>query len=499
MIYAANNRASADRQGLLDRVESFLDLVDTRKIFDLTDADQSARLRRLVRDAVYQLLFVERPFLVARKGGAWPYAVFRNRLAFFESMADKAAADGFWQRQAMLYLSILPFPGQWRWLHRAIEQMPSEPELVHLLSKERQKRRSKLAAKKKKQFKIEHFCQVLKKPYLPARKGILRVYALPYLLDQADLLARIRKEYLLYIEPPWGVVYRHSWCRIFSGGEDPCLFGMADPDDRQFLNSQPSIRAISLAHGDFLEDHTPSASSHRDYDIVFNSSFDSMVPKRHGRMLALLRDDRLCGTRALFLGRGSEKNIALFKQTAAQMGLAKRIRVISNLERDQVGKQLSRCRMGVHLSLHENGGRVVYEYFRADLPCVLSACTTGINPEIFNPLTGHRVDDDHLAEAIADVLKNRKRYRPRRWYLEHSGSRNNTHVLEQYFKKVFAELGYDWGGSIPELTGGGSFRYASRDDFERFWHQYQILSHCFQRHWPDLFEPMLNSPACENA
>ena len=473
-------------QAYIHRLEAFCDQTDADTLFHQQDPQYFQRLRTQLREAFFELLFVERAALAAAKDVKWPYRLLQSRVAQFETWA-KMAPEAFVRQQARLFLALLPFPYQWAWLNQAVKNTPDEPEIRRLLEREQRKFKTKLGRKKPKQFQLRHFCQILTAPQLPEAKGILRVYALPYLLADPNLVQALNRRYLLWIEPPWGVVFRHAWCRVFSQLEDPCLFGMAAEEDREFLNGQPGIMTTALAHGDFLEDiqyHTPAREPQ--FDIVFNGSFDDLTPKRHVLMLELMQHPRLRHTKVLFLGRGEASGLARFKQMIKAARLESRCRIIANIERSEVPQHLGTCRMGVHLSLHENGGRVVYEFFRSDLPCVMSACTNGINPSIFNAQTGKRVPDDRLGDAIAEVLAHKERFTPRAWFVQHAGSANATRQLNTRLKKIFQQLGYFWPGDIVPITGGGSFRYVDQVDFEKMQPAYREILTLFKRHsdWP---------------
>jgi glycosyltransferase involved in cell wall biosynthesis len=467
-------------------LERFCDQIDTDTLLHRPNPERLQQLRTELREAFFELLFVERAALAAATDVTWPYTLLRVRVAKLEAWAVKAP-DAVVRAQARLFLAMLPFPRQWLWLSQEIGRSPQAPEIPRLLKREQHKFKVKLSGKKPKQFQLRHCCQVLKAPQLPDAKGILRIYALPYLFANAALTKALSRSFFLWIEPPWGVVFRHAWCRVFTQLDDPCLFGMAAAEDRAFLEDQPGILTTALAHGDFLEDlPATQPTGGPAYDIVFNGSFDDMTPKRHALMLQLMQHPRLKTTRVLFLGRGAASALDRFKTMVQNAQLDARCHIVANIDRSEVPQHLANCRMGVHLSLHENGGRVVYEFFRSGLPCVMSACTTGVNPAIFNAQTGAIVPDADLADAIAEVLARRDRFTPRKWFAQHAGSTNATRRLNLHLKEIFKQLGYRWQGDIVPITGGGSFRYVDPADFERMQPAYRQLLTILKKHsdWP---------------
>jgi hypothetical protein len=138
---------------------------------------------------------------------------------------------------------------------------------------------------------------------------------------------------------------------------------------------------------------------------------------------------------------------------------------------------LARCKAGVHLSLYENSCRCVYEYFRANIPCVVSSATAGMDMTIFNPETGQADNDDRLPEIIAQVLKHHTSYAPRNWFLNTSGSRHSSRKLNEHLADFFRENGYLWQNDIVLLASSDATRYMEKDHYRHFLPEFhQLLS-----------------------
>ena len=169
-----------------------------------------------------------------------------------------------------------------------------------------------------------------------------------------------------------------------------------------------------------------------------------------------------------------------FKSLVSRVGLEDRVTVMANILRQDVPSQLARCIMGVHLSLNENGCRSLYEYFRSDLPCVISSSMPGTHLDIFNAQTGLAVTDNELPEAISFVLTHRDRFAPRRWFLENSGSLKSSQKLNRFLKQLFKKLGYQWQTDIVPLLSGGPNRYANPSDYQRFREEFLWIFDCLK-------------------
>ena len=463
-------------------LESFFAMVDSGEIFHSQDMGSCRNVRKDLRSSLVHLLVWQRPRLEALKGIHWPYLQLRKRYSFFRDSAEESS-NNFERKQALLFLALLPFPEQWKWLLKAEQLFCNDPEIEAFLAKERCEVLRKIEKKPQRTYKLRHFCQVLKKPGLNT-KGVLRIFSLPYLfVFQTQLLKRLSKRHVLYVEPPMGVVFRHAWWRYFSELEDPCIMGVGSQEDRSFFETQHGVVVVPLAHGDYMDDLEWQASAHgeldKDYDIVFNATFDDMPRKRHNEMLNLLHHPLLRNTRALFLGRGEESHVSEFTRRVNESGLASRVAIKANLLRAEIPAQIASCRMGVHLSLYENACRSIYEFIRSDLPCVIPSSMGGMNPAIFNGDTGMAVLEKDLPKAIAFTLEKRQQFRPRQWFINNSGSDNSSSKLNSLLKGFFTEWGYDWREDIVPLGSSGASRYVQASDYQKFQSEFEWILEAF--------------------
>ena len=461
-------------------MERFFALIDSGTLFASEDYLFFKRLRQEIRSAISYLLFWGRPFLEVSRGLNWPYEGLRKRYDIFRKIAEGEDRSQL-RQQALLFLSFLPFPNQWAWLFKVEKQYSDDGEVKAFLAEERKKGSERLQKKKQKKYKLRHFCQVLKAPGGETEKGVLRIFSIPYLFDSLQHLRQLSRRYILIVEPPWGVVFRHTWLRKFSVLEDPTVFGVNSTEDSSFLSSQSHVVPYGLAHGDYMSESLEvKPSTVKEFDIVFNATFDEMERKRHGLMLELLNHHLLKDVRALFLGRGQKAKVEHFRKQVKRAGLQGRVTVMANLLRENVPTKLSRCKIGVHLSLNENGCRSIYEYFRSDLPCVVSSSMAGTNLSIFNPQTGMAVTDQELPEAISFALDHLDHFTPRRWFLENSGSSNSSRRLNQFLRQHFEKLGYQWRTDIVPLISSGPGRYANPADYELFREEFAWIHDCLR-------------------
>ncbi|WP_373501061.1 glycosyltransferase [Desulfococcus sp.] len=465
----------------LDTLDHFFDRLDSRRWFRDEPPADMAVLRQQVRRALFTILLDGRPRLEAARGLAWPYEALQRNGSFLEDVAarGKSARD---RLEALLFLALLPFPGQWRTLLRQASLTDPHPEISSLLAEERRNIDAKLAAKRQKTFKLRHFVQVLKTPRAPGEKGVLRIFSLPYLFFSVPgLLKRISKRYLIYLEPPWGVLARHAWLRVYADIEDPCLIGAGGAEDRGFLDTQPGILSVPLAHGDYLEEDGPGpVDEEKAFDIVFNGLYDDMPRKRHETVLDLLCRPDMADLTALFIGRGAPENVAAFRRMVDARGLTPRVTVMDNLPRRDVPGCLARCRMGIQISLHENVCRSIYEFFRADIPCLVSSAMAGFNFDLITPETGMLAADDALSGAVLHMLDHLDQFTPRQWFFRRSGSMNASRRLNDHIREIFGRLGYPWQEDIVSMGSSGANRYEDPADYRRFLPEFETLLAVFR-------------------
>ncbi len=459
----------------VETLEAFFEAIDSEALFNISDALAFREIRKTIAEVLVQLLIWRRPLLEESGSLDRPYDALRHRKPIFEDISARDAGK-MPARQAALFLALLPFPGQWQWLFKAEQEFGDDPEVRDLLTTESRKIEEKISKKRQKEYHLHHFIQILKKPRLPREKGIIRIFSLAYLFAQPRVLRELSDRYFIYIEPTAGVFFRHTWWRFLTTLEDPCLIGAASKEDRAYLNSQSGILTTHLAHSDYIEDSETEGYGHQKrFDVVFNGTYDEMDRKRHLFMLSLLRHPLLQDKTALFMGRGKNENIERFKQQVRLNRMDERVTVMANIRRKEVPRYLAECRVGVHLALHENGPRCIYEFFRADIPCVISACTAGVNFEHFNSRTGFVAKDKDLPLAIYEALQSGHRFAPRKWFLEQSGSLNSTRVLNRRFQEIFKDRGYDWTEDIVPLGSSGASRYVDSGHYDYFRPEFEHL------------------------
>jgi hypothetical protein len=206
-------------------IDTFFSFIDSGELFTTSDPLFYRKLRSDVLSALSHLLYWGRHILEETRGLSWPYDGLQKRYHILRELAE-GEKNSFLQRQALFFLALLPFPKQWSNLFTVEELYGDDAEIKAFLSEEKQKVSDRLQKKVQKVYKLRHFCQVLKAPGKENEKGVLRIFALPYLMANYRLFRQLNRRYILYVEPPWGVVFRHTWLRNLCTAEDASVFGV---------------------------------------------------------------------------------------------------------------------------------------------------------------------------------------------------------------------------------------------------------------------------------
>ncbi|MCK5195653.1 MAG: hypothetical protein KAQ71_17705, partial [Desulfobulbaceae bacterium] len=115
------------RLNAIGRMEDFFNRIDSNRLFNSTDPAWYYQFRTRLKAALVQALVWQRPELEVSKGIQWPYEALKERVFLFEELAG--SRDPFVRRQAMLFLALLPFPGQWSWLKKTQANLSDETEI----------------------------------------------------------------------------------------------------------------------------------------------------------------------------------------------------------------------------------------------------------------------------------------------------------------------------------------------------------------------------------
>lgn len=449
----------------------------SRNPFDPLAGDAALNLQK----KLHQLLVDERPGLEQAGWLHRPYELLAEAGKAFD-----AAANGSHGSRPPVPASLLPTPGQWTRLNELPtgEAAPAARRFLEqeaLRIQEKADKKIQAAVAQVRRHKPWNFLQILKPPISAEEKGVLRIFSMPYLLADKEIVSRLGKDWVLLVEPAAGVNLRHTWMRAFQYAELPPIFGAAGAEDAAFFRTQGCL-AVQLAHSDYLPAREPVPLRRtKRYDLLFIGLYDEMERKRHGLLLDLMATPELSSTTALVLGRGSPRAVKKFRAMVAQKGLENRVTALDNLERRRVPECIAACRLALNLSLHENGCRAIAECLRSDTPVVVSACTAGVNFEQINADTGLVASDKGLPGAIADALARLREFRPRQWFLEHSGDQVSTRRLNEWLQKRYKKWGMDWTQNICGMTSGGAHRHADPEDLRRAGPCYRNLSELLKK------------------
>ena len=127
-------------------IDTFFSLIDSGDLFTASDPLFHRKLRSDVLSALSYVLYWGRHILEETRGLSWPYDGLQKRYHILSELAD-GERDSFLQRQALFFLALLPFPGQWSNLFKVEELYGDDAEIKAFLSEEKQKVSDRLQKK----------------------------------------------------------------------------------------------------------------------------------------------------------------------------------------------------------------------------------------------------------------------------------------------------------------------------------------------------------------
>jgi hypothetical protein len=115
------------------------------------------------------------------------------------------------------------------------------------------------------------------------------------------------------------------------------------------------------------------------------------------------------------------------------------------------------------LSEKEGSNRAIVEALFSDVPAILYDKFIGGAKGKINEKTGILSSFDELPGKIDYMLDNYRRFAPREWAIEHTGSRNATRKLNSLLKSLAESKGEKWTIDIVEKVNNPNFSYKVKD------------------------------------
>jgi hypothetical protein len=95
----------------------------------------------------------------------------------------------------------------------------------------------------------------------------------------------------------------------------------------------------------------------------------------------------------------------------------------------------------------------------ADVPTIVYEETVGGAPSRINQMTGILSSDRELAKNICYMLDHAEQFGPRKWALQHTGSKVATRILDETIERTVVGAGEKYRTAIVEKTNAPNLNY----------------------------------------
>lgn len=248
----------------------------------------------------------------------------------------------------------------------------------------------------------------------------------------------------------------------------PIFTLISNPHDLEVLprvSSRLIVVPLYASHWVNPDLYQPLPKTDRPYDLVMVASWGKV--KRHHAFFAALRmlpKD----LRVLLVGQDQEGRGADTIRTLARWyGVEDRFTILSNQPYHEVTKLFCRARSSAVLSKREGSCVVVAESLFADTPVALLHGAIIGSGVFLNDQTGRFLDENNLARALADFVRDADRYQPRAWAEHNISCWRSTQILNDLLKQHALERGQAWTQDLAPLQWSPDPLLARAEDRRR--------------------------------
>lgn len=320
-------------------------------------------------------------------------------------------------------------------------------------------------------------------------KGVLLLkYAITFeafihFLDVEKLL----ESYDFVLEPCWSGYYNTNvlmW--LFPKHKNSIYVQCYTENDYEIIEKlMPYFIPIKMGPADWVnsEIFKPDHTIEKNYDIIMVANWSK--GKNHFRLFDALKKIKNRKISVLLIGFNwggrTKKDILIESKRINNPYII--IEIKENLSHSEVVKCLNRSKIFVFLSNKEGDNKALVEAIFTDTPVIVYRKTIGGAALRVNEKTGIFSDFYNLHKNIEFMLDNYKRFSPRKWAVENTGSTNATNRLNRRIKKNVLLNKNLYSINIAEKINSPNLSY--RDPYIRikFLKDYQkIKDHQIIRH-----------------
>jgi glycosyltransferase involved in cell wall biosynthesis len=297
---------------------------------------------------------------------------------------------------------------------------------------------------------------------------------------------RLRERYTFVLEPCWAGLCNPSVLLWLQRGHPVIVEQCTEAGDHEFISSVgPPFTPVRLSSADWVDSeafaHAPQAN--KAYDIVMVANWGKH--KRHATLFRALEQFRDRDLRVLLIGfPWAGRTIDDIRaETARITNRRVTFDIRENIPHREVATLVGQSKVFVFLTRKEGDNKSVVEAMFADVPALVYDKTVGGTVNRINPQTGMLASDEELAAKLRHMLDHHQEFAPRRWALEHSGSRIATQVLDDTLRGAVRAAGGRYERGIVQKTNNPNLAYKNAADRAAFEADYEFIKSCLLPRW----------------
>jgi glycosyltransferase involved in cell wall biosynthesis len=248
----------------------------------------------------------------------------------------------------------------------------------------------------------------------------------------------------------------------------PIFTLISNPHDLDVLprvSSRLMVVPLYASHWVNPDLYQPLPKTERPYDLIMVASWGKV--KRHQALFSALRT-MPNDVRVVLVGQDQDGRSADTIRTLARCyGVEHRFTILSNQPYREVTKLFCQARSSVVLSKREGSCVVVAESLFADTPVGLLRGAVIGSGVFLNEQTGRFLDENELARALTDFVRNADRYQPRAWAEQNISCWRSTQILNELLKQHALERGQAWTQDLAPLQWSPDPLVARPEDRQR--------------------------------
>jgi len=313
---------------------------------------------------------------------------------------------------------------------------------------------------------------IVVKPPLNDEKGVLLLeYSQKFDLFIALFdLNQIMKDYYVVLEPCWAG-YCDPSILMFISSSSEVIVQCPERSDFDFIAGLKSnLVPIDLGSSDWIDSELFAPRQEnvsKEYDLIMVANWGKH--KNHRQLFRALRHVKHRPLSIVLIGGDcagrTAQDVALEMQQYNLSDVTMEMR--QNIPAPEVADCLKKAKVFLLLSEKEGSNRAIVEALFSDVPAILYEEFIGGARGKINQQTGVLSSFAELPRKIDYVLDHYRRFSPRAWALEHTGSKNATNKLNSLLKSIAVSKGEKWSTDIVGKINNPNFSYKVKDAIPR--------------------------------